>query len=236
MADNVSKNTMLEAVYDALKQAIMTLHYPPGTVMSTQEIATKLNVSRTPVREAFLRLQQEGLVDMIPQRETMVSRIDLKRVEEERFIRESLEVAVIDPFLQRCKPSHFTRLREVIQKQRELLQEKRYADFVNYDNQWHRLVFDVAERPLAWETMMSVNGHYNRIRVLTARIDATSAGVIQQHYKIMALMEEGKADDARAEIMDHVGKLNVEKTDLIRLYPHYFTTAANPTVLQIGKL
>lgn len=236
MQANDTKNSIQNAAYSALREAIMTLHYPPGTMMSTQEIATKLNISRTPVREAFLRLQREGLVEMIPQQKTMVSRIDLKRVEEERFIRESLEVAVVDPFLQHCKPFHFTRLYEMIEEQSELFREKRYAEFVDRDDQWHKYISEVAQRPLAWETVMSVNGHYNRIRILTTHIDAVSESVIQQHRKILALLEEGRAGDARDEIIDHVTKLNLEKIDLVRLYPDYFTTEENPAGPQIGKL
>lgn len=56
-------------VYEELKNNIMDLRLPPGQTMSTQEMATRMNVSRTPVREALLRLQSEGLVEMIPQRE-----------------------------------------------------------------------------------------------------------------------------------------------------------------------
>ena len=230
------KNSIQEAVYDELKRAIMTLRYPPGTTMSTQEIATKLNVSRTPVRESFVRLQSEGLVETIPQRETLVSRIDLRRVEEERFIRESLEVAVVEPFLQKCTSSDFQKLRSMIEEQRKCWQEKRYADFVDCDNNWHKYMFDIAGQTLAWETTMKVNGHYNRIRVLTVQVDETSAGVLQQHGKILDLMENACLDEARAEVRNHVTKLNKEKINLVRLFPDYFKTNNTPVGIQIGKL
>lgn len=87
----IERKSIQTLVYEELKRNIMSMKLEPGQTMSTQEIATKLNVSRTPVREAFLRLQSEGLVEMIPQRETMVSKISLKRVEQEKFIRECLE-------------------------------------------------------------------------------------------------------------------------------------------------
>ena len=204
--------------------------------MSTQEIATKLKVSRTPVREAFLRLQREGLVETIPQRETMVSLIDLKRVEKERFIRESLELAVIDQFLEHCNQSHFNMLREKIAEQRQCWREKRYADFVNCDNMWHKIIFEAAEQDLAWETLMNVNGHYNRIRVLTVQVEKTTEGVIQQHSKIVDLLEQGRANDVRAEMTDHLTKLNVEKLNLVRIFPNYFKTSDEPNGIQLGSL
>ena len=95
-------NTIQGAVYDKLKKSIITLKLLPGTVISTQEIADEMNVSRTPVREAFLQLQREDLVETVPQKLTIDSRINLNLVEQERLLRESLEVAAIPLFLKNC--------------------------------------------------------------------------------------------------------------------------------------
>ncbi len=229
-------NSVQGAVYRALKEAILELQLAPGTVMSTQEMATRLNVSRTPVREAFIRLQREGLVDIVPQRETMVSRIDLDRVEQERFIRESLELPVVDLFLAKCRPEHFTELRELIEQQKNCHKEHRWADFVHCDNQLHKLLFDVAGQRLAWDTIMSVNGHYNRIRILTVQNEDTIVGAIRQHIKIVDLLEHGEHETARRELTDHVKKINYEKTDLIKLHPDYFKTGDEPVGIRIGSL
>ena len=105
-----TSNTVNGAVYEELKRSIITLRLAPGTEMSTLEIATKLNVSRTPVREAFLRLQNEDLVEMVPQKQTIVSRINLDRVEQERFLRESLEAAAIPLVLSRYTPDMVAKL------------------------------------------------------------------------------------------------------------------------------
>ena len=112
-----NKNTVQNAVYQELKKGIMTLHLVPGTEMSTQEIATKLQVSRTPVREAFIQLQKEGLVEAIPQKGTKVSPINIKRVGQERFLRESLELSVIEPFLANVNTQDYQFLRANIEKQ-----------------------------------------------------------------------------------------------------------------------
>lgn len=113
-----TSNTVNGAVYEELKRSIITLRLAPGTEMSTQEIAIKLNVSRTPVREAFLRLQNEDLVEMVPQKQTIVSRINLDRVEHERFLRESLEAAAIPLVLSRYTPDMVAKLKENIVEQK----------------------------------------------------------------------------------------------------------------------
>lgn len=224
------------AVYRTLKEGIMTLRLAPGTVMSTKEMAERLNVSRTPVREAFIRLQSEELVDIIPQRETTVSRIDLKRVEQERFVRESLELSVVDRFLENCRPEHFALLRDSIEEQKRFYDEKQYADFVDSDNRMHQLFFDVAGQHLAWELIMNFNGHYNRIRILTVRVEDTIVNTIRQHMKIVDLMEQGQIEQVRHELNEHVKRINFEKADLVHRFPDYFKTGDEPVGIQIGSL
>ena len=106
-----------DMVYDTLRTNILNFRLVPGTIMSTQDTATKLQVSRTPVREAFIRLQRDGLVQILPQRETMVSLIDMNRVNQERFLRMNLEPAGIRLFLQKMEPVHLQKLHSLIKKQ-----------------------------------------------------------------------------------------------------------------------
>ena len=191
MAVNVSKKSTQDAVYTVLKEGIMTLSLPPGTSMSTQEMATRLNVSRTPVREAFIRLHEEGLVDVFPQKQTIVSRIDFRRVMQERFIRESLEMAALRLFMEKCPAEYLDRMQKIILLQEESQREKRYADFIRHDNEMHRLIFDAVGQSLAWDAVLSVNGNYDRFRVLTVSNEETLEGAISQHRRILALMREG---------------------------------------------
>ena len=114
---NNSESSVQSAVYNALRNNIMSLQLKPGTVMSTQEIAQKLDVSRTPVREAFIRLQRDGLVDIFPQKETIVSRIDFNKVEQERFVRESLECSNIELFAEKCTRKDIGELELNIERQ-----------------------------------------------------------------------------------------------------------------------
>lgn len=222
-------NTVQNAVYQELKKGIMTLHLIPGTEMSTQEIATKLEVSRTPVREAFIQLQREGLVETIPQKGTKVSRINIKRVEQERFLRESLELAVITPFIKKVDASDFKKLRENIQEQRVCYNDKNYAEFVSCDNKFHKMLFDVAEQQLSWELISNYNGHYDRLRILTIQNDNTITGTITQHEKIVDLVEQRNIDDVYEELKHHVQKIIWEKEVLLEIYPDYFASGEEQT-------
>lgn len=74
LREKAPHETVREYAYRVLYQNIMTLKLPPGTAMSEQELSGVLNVSRTPVREAFIRLAEKGLLEVLPQRGTFVSK------------------------------------------------------------------------------------------------------------------------------------------------------------------
>ncbi len=223
-------------VYEELRRNIMSMRLKPGQTMSTQEIATKLNVSRTPVREAFLQLQSEGLVEMIPQRETVVSRISLDRVDQEKFIRECLEMGVINKLMD--KGSHIVAetMEELICLQKKCSDEKDYAGFLDADDRFHKVLFEVTEQQMAWETIESRNGHYNRLRILYIQKEQVMYESIEQHNEIVRLLETGERKDVYKSLASHIQRLDVDKTDLVALYPDYFENGNKSRERRIGSL
>ncbi len=228
----VRKNSVQDAVYQVLRDAIMSLRLEPGTVMSTQEMANKLNVSRTPVREAFIRLQKENLVDIIPQKETIVSRIDLKRVLQERFIRESLELAVIDPFLEKCGPENLAVMKRLVEKQKEAMKAGESVELINQDNLMHRELFVAAGQELAWDTLQSVNGHDYRFRILSVRVENIMGEAIRQHERMISCIENRDLEGARKELAHHLRKLRYEKDKLTEVFPDYFRKEEDGLIIQ----
>lgn len=218
----IERKSIQTLVYEELKRNIMSMKLEPGQTMSTQEIATKLNVSRTPVREAFLRLQSEGLVEMIPQRETMVSKISLKRVEQEKFIRECLEMGVIRKFMDKSGCEVEENMAELIQLQKKCGEEKDFVGFLEADDQFHKVLFDVTGQEMAWKTIASRNGHYNRLRILYVQRDTAMQESIEQHHKIATLLESGSREEAARALSSHVRRLDIDEAGLIAQYPDYF--------------
>ncbi|UUZ94098.1 GntR family transcriptional regulator [Paenibacillus sp. P25] len=90
-----AKGLIRDYVHETLRKNIMELKLEPGRFISEKEVIEMLQVSRTPIREAFVKLSQEELIETIPQKGSFISLIDLKLVEESRFVRETLERAVV---------------------------------------------------------------------------------------------------------------------------------------------
>ena len=89
------RNVQEGEVYSVLRKAIVELYLQPGVILSMKDICEHLSIGRSPVRDALIRLDQEGLVTLLPQKGTMISQIDSWRVEQERFLRISVEEEVM---------------------------------------------------------------------------------------------------------------------------------------------
>ena len=177
------------------------------------------------MREAFIRLQKEDLVEITPQKGTMVSHIDLTRAEKERFIRESLETAILPLFLQNCTEPDLKELELLIEKQKACFTGLKPLEFIALDNQFHQRFFELAGQDLSWDVVASTNPHYNRLRVLTVQNAATFDGAVRQHEVMMDQIRRRDIDALRRELTDHVRKIIAEKNVLLQLYPDYFATA-----------
>lgn len=223
-----STSSVQSAVYNALRNSILTLQLKPGTVMSTQEIAQKLDVSRTPVREAFIRLQMDGLVNIHPQKETMVSRIDFTKVEQERFVRESLECANIDLFAELCTDKDIDELELNIEQQQGTLRACDYIALLKLDNAFHKYMFKVTGQQLSWETIENTSNHYARIRMLTVWGKDIMSDIIAQHKKILGLLKEENAGQAKLLMKAHLHRLEEQLQPLIIKYPNYFEKESIP--------
>src|SRR6478609_9485531 len=106
--------SMSQRVYDTVRNAIVQLQLRPGHLLSEAELARYMGVSRQPVREAFIKLAEAGLVEVRPQRGTFVKLISIREVQNSRFIREAIELAVIRKAAERIGPSGIAELRELV--------------------------------------------------------------------------------------------------------------------------
>lgn len=169
-----NSNSLNDVTYNKIKDDIMNMTLEPGMDVSVQKLSERYGVSRTPVREAVVRLQQSGLVEIYPQRKTVVSKIDLQRVREEWFIRTSLESAVIDEFIRKCSELVADTMQELINKQKKYMDKKYFREFYFKDNRFHQLIFQTAGEELSWFTIEEVASHYNRIRLLYGKMEGSS--------------------------------------------------------------
>jgi DNA-binding GntR family transcriptional regulator len=227
-----------DAVYTALRRSIMNLNLAPGTIVSEKEISLRYKVSRTPVREAFIHLSKEGLVKVIPQRETLVSLIDFGRVEQELFLRASLETAVLEPFIGKCQAEHIRELEDIIEAQKSAYSRDEFINFMNFDDHFHHVFFAAAGHDLGWEVLESMCGHYRRVRLLSVWLNGIADDIVSQHMELLSAVKKKDLRETRLKLNRHLNKLYAEEKMLREKFPDYFTPVQtnNDSVIDFGGL
>lgn len=217
---------LYDVTYRRIRSDIMDLTLEPGTALSVRKLAERYQVSRTPAREAVLRLQKEDLVETFPQSRTIVSKISAGRVEEERFIRKALEMASFQDFIARESPAVLDALEYLIRKQKEHLEFGRDRDFFESDQKFHRMIFETAGKGLAWKIANTALTHYNRFRFLTVRIRILDERIIREHSRMVEAAREGDEEKMRRIFSDHADSCRGELKKLESVYPRYFAGKA----------
>ena len=222
----VQVSSVQEMVYRTLRDKIVSMELKPGTIISTQEIADSMSVSRTPVREAFIRLQREELLDVAPQRSTMVSKINMDRVYQERFIREALEIEAMQKFVEVATAESLNRMRRNIEKQYAAIAEQRYIDFLELDNAFHQAAFTETHEDLGRSIVQQMNGHYDRIRLISAWEGQIVSAAMQEHERYVDYIERKDTARARKLLRTHLQALCVQEEILLTNWSEYFSDAS----------
>ncbi|WP_019911141.1 GntR family transcriptional regulator [Paenibacillus sp. HW567] len=211
-----------DAVYHSLKNRILQLELPPGTAISEKEISLQFNVSRTPVRESFVRLAQEGLLEIYPQRGTIVSLIDSGLVEEAGFMREHLERAVVREACVSFPEDKLKELKTNLAMQRVCLEEQDYKSMFRLDEDFHRNIFEGCGKINTLEVVQQIKVHLNRSRMLRLAVDHDWEHLYQQHLHLYEAIKERDAGLADTIMQEHLALTIADQGMLMEKYPHYF--------------
>lgn len=218
-----------EYAYRLLRDNIMTLHMLPGTPINEGELSELLNISRTPVHEAVMKLKDEALIDVFPQRGSLVSRIDIGIFKEGYFLRLTVEPAILQEIAGRIPQEKLERLKENLELQQAMVEAEGDPDvdlFLKMDNEFHKIICHIAEKPHIWKAVRSVNSHFDRVRYMDAIVNTLDVGLLyQEHKKIYydLLMGIASDEELRQFYTGHLGRFQQNFQHILETYPDYFT-------------
>lgn len=217
------ENTSLnENTYALLKNDIMTFKLIPGEAVSAAKIADRYNVSRTPAREAIVKLDKEGLLKIIPQSKTLISKIDLKRAAQEWFVRSSLEIDMVPSFVKYCTDETIQRMEENLEAQKRTHIPADAIEHFRLDNAFHGIIYETARENLAKEIIDSQMTHYNRIRFLTDLNMEIRQKTLKEHEDMIQAAREKDVEWLQALIKHHIRRIYNEQNEIVEKYPDYF--------------
>ncbi len=221
IAERLSGETGRDYAMRVLKDNIIRLELEPGSIISDRELAAGMNLSRTPVREAFLELAKVKIVEIYPQRGTMVSFIDYNLVEEARFIRSVLEVAVVRLACGLITPEQMEELEDNIRLQKFYHQNLSVERMLELDNEFHRMLFWIANKRQAYEMMDRITIHFDRVRNLA--ISAVKEHKwMEEHYNIYEAVRDNDPEQAARLMEIHLKRYQVDEEAIRQSYPQYF--------------
>ena len=210
-------------VFDYLREQIISLALPPGTLISRQSLQDLFGFSSTPVRDALMRLQEESLVEIFPQHATVVSAIDLRLARQAQFLRRSLEQECVRTIAGSPERSAAAaQLEAVIERKRRLLTSDDLEAFNQADQDFHRILFDASGVPDLWVFVRRQSGHIDRIRRLHLPVPGKAAQIIADHDAIVAGIKSGIPERAEAALRSHLSRSLAFTDDLRARWPDYF--------------
>lgn len=205
-------------VYHLLRDRIVTCDLPPGVRISETEVAATYEVSRQPVREAFIKLSDEQLVLVRPQRGTFVRRISIAAALTARFIREAVEADLVRRAVGRADAETLDALDAQIAQQRGATNS---ADFMQLDETFHRTLAQAGGEAAVSDYLESLNVQMNRVRHISARQFAPDR-LIGQHIAIVDAIRTGDAAVAEAAMRDHLHEIKHDLPRIVETHPDYF--------------
>lgn len=214
--------TTATAIYDDLREAIVSMRLVPGTPLQEKALTQRFGVSKTPMREALIRLAEDGLVDIFPQSGTFVSHVPVASIPEAVVIRQSLEDTAVKRFAEVANAADIARIDAILAQQRMLADLGDTGAFHEADEAFHDAIALIAGYPNIPRLLRQVKVQIDRARRLTLPVAGRMHQVIGEHELLRDAVVRRDVEAARAAMKAHLSVV-VPDVDRLRLqYPDYF--------------
>ena len=216
------RGSVTQSVIDQLRHAIVTLELKPGEVLDKGAICARLGVSRFPVSEALARLQSEGLVEILPQRGTRVSRIRLAEVRQSMFIRRALEAQTVRTLAESRDPALLCALERSLRYQEAAAAAGDRHGFHAHVLEFHQILLDALGFARVKTVVEAARANLDRVRRLLSS-PRRHALTLAEHEQIVACLQAGDSETARLAMERHLDSVITELVSF---------AAENPTLFE----
>ncbi|MBL4805732.1 MAG: GntR family transcriptional regulator [Rhodobacteraceae bacterium] len=214
--------TLSEIQYERLRAAIIAMDMLPGTPISEKNIALEQGISRTPIREAILRLTKEKLVEVVPKSGTFVARIPISSLPETTIARRALEAVTTRSAARYARRSQVLELHAVIERQRELAALEDIKEFHEADEDFHAMVATIGKLPGLWRLIQQVKFQVDRFRRLTLPEKGRMMMIVEEHASVVRAIEQKNEDLACLCMEKHLTGLQLQIATVADAHPNYF--------------
>jgi len=214
--------TIASRIYAELRSRIVSLALPPGAPIAEKELLEAFGVSRTPVREALLRLAEEQLVDIYPQSGTFVALIRASVAQDAMVIRKALERFAAGEAAARAAPADIAALDLALKRQRAASEQGDVDAFHEADEAMHQLIATIAGHPNIWRVVKREKASVDRVRLLTLHFEGRFKTVIAEHKRIVEAIRARDSLKAEEMMNSHLSRVLPSLEAIRARYPDYF--------------
>ena len=211
-----------DMIYRTLEKEILDLKIKPGEALSENDLCTRFNVSRTPIRSVLQRLQENDLVTITPYKTTTVTLLDYDIIGQIIYQRVAVESMVLRDFIRICSPLLVEKLRYLIRSSRILLEgDFETADFYELDSRLHEVWFAETKKHYLWECIQNSQSNYSRFRMLDI-VEAKDFGsIVREHEELLDIIVRKDFDAIEPLFVRHLNG------GITRLGDQVYTTLKN---------
>jgi DNA-binding GntR family transcriptional regulator len=207
--------------FRVLKQNIVSVTLKPGMLVSENDLASSLGLSRTPVREALNELAKVSVVETYPQRGTFIAKIDPEMVEDSRFLRKILDEAVIKLACRETDPLILKKLEDNVELQEFYLTKENTDKIRDLDDRFHKLLYDAGRKEFIYDMRSGIMIHFDRVRTLSMET-IKDMKIVSDHKNMLAAVKEHDEEKAVALVEKHLSRYSFDAEVIKARYPEYF--------------
>lgn len=203
----IPRDRAVDAVYGVLRQAILTSMMKPGERLNVEELAQKLGVSLTPVRQAIQQLANEGLIDIKPRSGTFVASLSVRDVEETFDIRCALECLAAEKAVENVSRDEIRRLKELLKSLKKIIRNDEDRKAHERDNvEFHQILIRASGNQRLTEMYEELNAHIKIARIHRGERDWPSRQAEEQaeHERIVTALENRDAQELVNAMRQHI--------------------------------
>jgi len=209
-------------LHNILRIAIIQGDLVPGQAISEIEMSKRFSISRQPVREAFIKLGEERLIEVLPQRGTYIRKISAKELLDARHLREVIETSIVREVTLNHDAELIKVLRDLISQQEEVAPGDNQS-FLALDDAMHKALAFHAGREYAWRINETIKAQLDRVRYLTYDFTTPKPLMVAEHTEIVDAIESGNPDLAAHKIETHLRRIITDLPLIAERYPEYFS-------------
>ena len=219
--EKLEKETNREFALRVIRENIVNLELAPGSMISEQDIANELNLSRTPVHEAMQELSSTKIIEILPQRGSHVSLIDMALVDEAVFARATIESAITEMACRQASEQDIQALEENVTLQLFYNEKKNLDKIMELDNAFHEMMYRITNKMQCHYMVKLMSIHNDRLRELHLH-SSDPEKIVREHQEILEAFKKKDCKAAKAAIDKHLTRHYTQEDEIKKKYPQYF--------------